>query len=185
MNIRLVILLVVVAGLAAWYVMAPSKSTTSGTGSVANEAGGEAQPIEDVPDMINQPLEGDDPSVKPEFDVKVEVDTASGKNRLVFYVTEKHGFFVESFRIEFWYHEAGKKIEPNASKLKLTHHENDYIKAKETWRKHIEIVPAELARVGGSIGSSENWSARMAWYNRAREKNPDKFPLKPGEKRGE
>jgi len=108
--------------------------------------------------------------------VAVEVDRSSGKNRLFFNITESHGYYVETFRIQVWYVRPGV-TGPENSPLHFTIYKDDFLKANETYRTCAEVVPAELALVGGDMGSTENWDARIIWQCRAREKNPDPLPI--------
>jgi hypothetical protein len=101
----------------------------------------------------------------------------SGKNRLRFYVAEKHGYFVETLQVKFWWQKAGENIEASQSPLVFSHHVNNCIKAKETFVDYIEVVPAELSKVGGDIGTSENWRAEVTRHHRARAENPNPFPV--------
>lgn len=171
MKPRLIILLLAAVVLAVVFATRPAKTPVSVTDPPDNVR--PDNPADN--DISKRPLPGEAPAVPPEFSVKVEVDRAggkSGKNRLRFYVTEKHGYFVETLRILFWYQKAGTEIQPEASPLQFTHHVNDFIAAKETFASFIEVVPAELARVGGDIGVSDNWRAKVVHYHRARTANP-------------
>ncbi|MHC5111056.1 MAG: hypothetical protein ACYTHJ_14385 [Planctomycetota bacterium] len=179
MTIRLLILVAVAGGLA---VMVAVK--------VSNPAPAQQQ-IDDIDDTsdgltpeererINRlnkelnkfDLPGEEPEVEPEFDVQIEVDLSSGKNRLVSYINETHGYYVETLAILYWYKEKPDMVAED-SPLTFEQHFDLYIPANETLKLCIEVVPAELSHVGGDIGESEKWGAEVIYYNRAREQNPE------------
>lgn len=180
MNVRLLILIVVAGGMAVYFAVGKNKESVVieiDEDPTSNEPGGSKKIETRTP--ADFPLPGREPADPPEapddFAVTVEVDRSTGKNRLYFNITEKHGYYVETFRLLAWYKRPGV-TGPEDSPLTVPHYLNDYLKANETLRTCIEVVPAELSRVGGDIGKSENWEARIDHYDRAREKNPDQFP---------
>lgn len=122
-------------------------------------------------DLGQRPLEGEEPAEAPELSVRIEVDTGGGKNRLCAYITEAHGYYVESFHILFWW--IGEDGTPGKS---FPEYFNVYLKANDTLKQCFEVVPAELAKVGGHIGESKNWAARVTQHGRARLKNPNPLP---------
>lgn len=126
-------------------------------------------------ELPNRPLPGEEPPEPPDLAVTVEVDRTSGKNRLYFNITESHGYYVETFRINVWYKREGVNG-PQDSPLHFTVYKNEFLKANETFRTCAEVVPAELSRVGGDMGTTENWDAEIIFHGRAREKNPDPLP---------
>lgn len=179
MNARLLILLVLVLGLfAVWW-----STRQSGPAVDTTIADNERKSDEDyeIQTELTQrpPPPGEEPAVPPQFAVAVEVDTSAGKNRLKFAISEKNGYYVESMDVQFWYVKPGGPTEPEDSPLKLTHRVNDYMEAKKTFEGYIEVVPAELTHVGGHIGTSENWRARVTWHHRARTENPNPLPRLP------
>ncbi len=126
--------------------------------------------------MLGQrPLAGEEPPEKPELQIQVEVNTTSGKNRLDFWISEAHGYYVEEFTIEFWY-KTEPDMEPSESALTMQHNLQGYVLANETLRDCTEIVPAELALVGDDIGATENWGARILSHGRARAESPSPVP---------
>lgn len=181
MKPRLIILLVLALGLAIWFATKsndnkPGASAPPAPEELTTDATAEARKVE----LAEIPLPGNEPSEPAQFSVKMEVDQSSGKNRLVFYITEKHGYFVETMNLRLWYTPTGKDIDTKESPLVLTHYINDYMQAKQTFKGHLEVVPAELAQVGGKIGASENWRGEITKYHRAREADPNPLPVRPG-----
>jgi len=128
--------------------------------------------------LASRDLPGEEPGEKPEFQVQVEVNQTSGKNRLDFWVTETHGYFVETIKLEIWYKEK-PDMELEDSPFHIEQHFEAYITAGETLKLCMELVPAELRHVPQGMGVSENWGARVGYYHRAREENPDPLPLLP------
>ena len=163
MNARTLILLVLAAGLAVFLAMRTSAPPTP--------------PVQDVtqgtpadPGLL---WPGEEPDEPPEFDIQLEIDTSTGKNRLVYYVTETHGFYVNTFYIRFWWHPAGETIDEQDSPHSFRHFVNNYIKAGETLKDCIEVTGPEIANAGGDIGTAENWSAKVEDWIHVRLKNRD------------
>jgi hypothetical protein len=176
MKPRLIILIVAAAGLAVYFATraaAPPKEETTLSDGISDA---ERQRIRDMQTpLAARDLLGDEPAEPADLSIRVEVDPGSEKNRLYYHITEAHGYYVETFYIEFWY-KPTPDTSADASPLFLTHHANEYLKANETLSSCIEIVPAELSRVGGDMGTTENWEAWVADYGRARTENPDPLP---------
>ena len=180
MSPRLIILIVVAAGFAVFLALrmsAPSKPEQQ----VALDDGvtdAERQKLREAQTPLWQrKLAGKEPDVPPDLAIRVEVDPTGKKNRLHYYITEAHGYYVETFEIEFYYKPTPDTTSEN-SPLTITHRaENEYLKAKDTLASCFDVVPAELADVGGSIGTSKNWGAEIVSHGRARMQNPDPLPV--------
>ena len=173
MSARILILLVVAAGLAVFVAL---RIPAPGT-QVDQQRAQDRPPDEKTLLLIQRdPPPGEEPDVPPEFDIKVEVDTSSGKNRLVFYITEAHGYYVQVPYVQIWRKEPGQEIQPEHALYVIDLMVDNYIKANETFKDCIEVTGPELADVGGDIGTNENWAARVYDHSCARVKNPDKFP---------
>jgi len=179
MKVRLLILVLVAGGLAVYFAAAKNREPVVIEVETPDPDEPGADPPVDTRTLSERPLPGHEPATPPEapddFAVTVEVDRAQGKNRLYFNITEKHGYYVETFRMQAWYTRPGV-TGPEDSPLVVQHYLNEYLKANDTLRTCIEVVPAELSRVGGDIGTSANWEARIDHYDRSREKNPDPLP---------
>lgn len=179
MNPRLLILIALAAGLAIFMAMRPvapaAQTVTEGPTFESNPEGDSVEETRALQTPLwDRELPGEDPPAEPDIEVTVEVDTSNGKNRLVYFVTEAHGYYVEGFAIEFYF-----LPDPGVEELDeplLTQRINDLLEANSTLRGCLEVVPAELARVGGSIGTSENWDALVTWHGRARVQDPDPLP---------
>lgn len=173
MKPRLIILLSLVVILGIYFVTrSPSTSTP------VDDSSGSGHKV--IKDLTQQDIPGEEPTVPPEFDVRVEVDQSKGKNRLRYSISEKHGYFVETMRVIFWYVKPGENTTEENTALTVPHYINDFIEAKKTFEGFIEVVPAELSNVGGKIGTTENWRGRVIWHNRARMQNPSPLPERPG-----
>lgn len=176
MNPRLLIL-IALAGVLALYL-----ATRTSAPAVEAEV---FEPVDEDQDLAyiretqltlwERHLPGVEPSEPPEFDIQVEVDPSGRKNRLYYYISEAHGYYVESLNVEFWYMPAPDTT-PDESPLRVPKVINDYIKANETYKGCLEVVPAELADLGGDMGMDENWTGRLIDYGRARAENPDRLP---------
>jgi hypothetical protein len=182
MSARLLILIVLAGGLAVYFAAGKNRAPAVIEPAAEDEnAGGMSkEEIEKIrleqTELCKRPLPGVEPPEKPDLAVTVEVDRTSGKNRLYFNVSESHGYYVETFRIQAWYKREGV-TGPEDSPLEWTLYVDNYLKANETFRTCAEVVPAELSRVGGDMGTTANWDATTIWHGRARAKNPDPLPF--------
>jgi hypothetical protein len=187
MGVRLLILVALAGGLALFWVMR-SPSASSNTAS-----SGEPYSVQDDVQMLSSEernalqskqsllserhLDGVEPAEKPQFDVRVEPNVAGGKSQICFFVTEAHGYYVESFRVEFWWTGGKDNVVPEQSAFRRTEYLDNYIKANETLRQCIDLTPYEIDRIGGGMGLAKDWAARIEWHHRARAKNPDPLPV--------
>ena len=165
MNARLVILILVAGALAIYFAMrssAPPNEEDISFPTYPDQDEDRPKP-EELELLSTQHIPGEEPPEDPEFDVRVEVDTSTGKNRLYLNITERHGYFAESFSVVIWYKDAST-TGPDDSPLVLTHYINKYLKANETFRDCLEVVPAELANIGGDIGDTGDWEAKLSPY---------------------
>ncbi|MEK6798271.1 MAG: hypothetical protein AABZ12_04850 [Planctomycetota bacterium] len=178
MSARLIIL-VVIAGVLAVYFAAPKSKPAvidEDQTVLSDESTGNLEMIRLKQILLaDRPLQGSEPSVPSEVAASVDVDPSTKKNRLVFTLSESHGYYMEAFELLFWY-KPTPDVESSDSPLTSTLYVNDYIKANATLRTCTEIVPSELARIGGHLGTAENWGVRVKTHGRAREKNPDPLP---------
>lgn len=176
MNPRLIILIVLAGGMAVYLATRPAPVVSDELPGVnAGVEPGEFDPNAAKP-IWTQPLDGEEPPEVPEFDIRVEVDPSGRKNRLYFYIDEAHGYYVEKPVIKFWYvSEPGQELRDSALPIGLI--VNDYVRANETYKGCIDVVPAELKKVGGDIGTDANWDVRIESWGRARSQNPDPLPV--------
>jgi len=186
MKPRLIILVVVAAALAITFALrssAPPKKDMDKDTVVQTDHGEKINELRNQQKMVFEfPLPGKEPDEPCEFNVNVRVDTSTGKNRLVLEISEIHGDYVELPEAEIWY--AGPDgLDLAQSPLSFTHLMNRYIPANETMVECLEVVPAELSHIGGSIGTDSDWRAEIIEYRRARTKNPEKFPPVGGKSR--
>ncbi len=170
MKPRLLLLVAIAAGLAIYFASAKSRNPSL----ILDE------PIEDVENegdlsilesrkltLDELPLPGRAPAEPADIAVRVEVDRSRGKNRLYFTLSERHGYYVEQFRIAFWWKKGGLDKEQFFDR---------YLLANETLRLCLEVVPAELDMIGGDIGSTSDWDTEISWHGRVRDRNPDPLP---------
>ena len=119
---------------------------------------------------------GEEPSEPAEFSTRVWTDPTDGKNRIYYDITEAHGYYADTFDLEFWYKNSDEITGPENSPLVIPVHLNNYLKANDTLRGHIEVVWAELQQVGGDFGTDENWDAHVVGHHRARLETPPGLP---------
>ena len=174
------ILIGIAAILAVYFSLRPASTTSDQPEGNLFVDSGEGKSIaqirEEQTPLAKRDLAGEEPPEEVQLAVHVEVDTTGGKNRLYLYITEAHGYYVETFTAQLWYHNDDEVTGPENSPLIVTHFINKYLKANDTLTDCLEIVPAELSRIGGDIGISDQWEARLLSFGRARLKNPDPLP---------
>jgi len=182
MSARLLILIGLAGGLAVYFAVGKSRAPAVSRTAVVDDGddGMTKEEIEKIriaqTELCKRPLPGAEPPEKPDLAVTVEVDPTGKKNRLYFNISESHGYYVETFRIQAWYKREGV-TGPEDSPLSVGVYVDNYLKANETFRTCAEVVPAELSRVGGDMGTTQNWDATIIWHCRARAKNPDPLPF--------
>jgi len=175
MSARLLIL-IVVAGIlvatAAFKGSAPSAKT--------GDDGPRIRPLGECDLLVTQQeVPGDEPDELPsldDFTINLEVDRTSVKNRIVFTVSEAHGYYVDGLDIRFWWQPDGKPIDSDDSPFSFVYHMNNYIKANETFKDCLTVTNPELNNIGGDMGATSNWGAQVEDYRRVRLQNPEKFP---------
>ena len=177
MKPRLLILLALAGGLAVWMAVRPAASSVQKPVDEDDEVGEVDEGVTLRKQMLSErPLPGEEPSEEPDFSITVEVDPTQAKNRLYYYISEAHGYYVETFDIDFYYNATPKQpLGENAVPI-FQQYINDYVEAGETKKGCLEVANAELARIGGRMGRSENWKAEIVDHGRARAKNPDPLP---------
>ena len=177
---RLLILIVLAGGLAVYFAVGKNRAPAVVDPAAEDDDWMTKEERERIDqekiELSRRPLPGKEPAEPPDLAVTVEADRTSGKNRLYFNITESHGYYVETFRIQVWYEREGV-TGPENSPLLFTVYKNEFLKANETFRTCAEVVPAELALVGGDMGTTQNWDAKIIYHGRAREKNPDPLPI--------
>ena len=119
---------------------------------------------------------GDIPPEEAEFEMNVWVDPDDGKFRLYYDIAEIHGYYADTFDVEFWYKDSPDVTDPEDSPLVIPVHINDFVKANDSLRGCIEIAWAELESVGGDMGTTENWDGWVVGHHQARLRNPDPLP---------
>ncbi len=185
MKARLLILVVLAGGLAVWAATRPPTVIDGGddgptimtsdgsTQKVASDDINEAQKM-----LWERELPGEEPAEEVNLSMDLEIETSNGKNRMVFYITEAHGFYVEDFDINFWYTGGDENMDPRDSPLSVKHRAaNRYLEANGTLKECIELVPGELRHIDYDIGETEDWNAEIVKHGRARAKNPDPLPI--------
>ena len=177
MNARLLILVAVAGGLAVYFAM---KKPSAPKNIVEIDAPNEAERAEreerQTP-LGRRPLQGEKPPEPPRLSIRFEVDETNGKNRLVFYITEEHGYYVDTFDIDFWY-KSTPDMTLRESPLPLNHKIlNRYLPANETLKDCMELNDAEIRRINMQMGTAENWDAEIKSVGgHYFLKNPDPLP---------
>lgn len=175
MNPRLIILVFLAGGMAVFLAMRPPPKPDDSLPRIPANGITEKETDEAKVPLGKRPLDGEEPSEPAEFDVRVEVDPSGRKTRLFYYITEMHGYYVEEPVLTLW-HIAEPGLELEDTDLRIKKIVSDYIRANETYTGCVDVVPAELGRVGGDIGTDENWAAHVESWGRTRLEDPDPLP---------
>jgi len=176
MSARLLILIVVVAGLAVYFAVRTSAPADKEPQYEPEISAEELQHIRVLQtDLSKRDLPGEEPAEPADLSIQWEVDPTGEKHRIYYYITEAHGYYVETFNIDFYYMPTPDTTYEE-SPLLVSTYVDDYLKANDTFKGCLEVVSAELARVGGDMGTTENWGAEIDDYGRARTQNPDPLP---------
>ncbi len=178
MKPRLIILIVAAAGLAVFFAVrasAPKAEVPEMRGDLTEK---ELEEIREQQVMIQDQVFDCEETEDVYLSIRVGVDPADKKNRLHFYITEENGFFAETFNVTFYY-KPTPDTTPAESPYVFTQFLNQYVAANDTFKGCIEVVPPELARVGGDMGTSENWGAEIIDFHSACVDDPDPLPKVP------
>lgn len=160
MKPRFLILLVILAAAGVW-TFTRDKAPTQSDGNELFD--GDKRPEQRLISKV--PLAGEEPEVAPEFDASVRVDTSTGKNRIFIEITEANGLFVSTMKVQVYHKDRERAV--------LEVYLDRVLPVDGTLTHFVEVVPAELAMIGGDIGASEDWSANVYWHHRARLEDPD------------
>lgn len=184
MSKRLIILAVVAAILTLKFALSSSAPPNQKDDILATfvSADGDSKEITRIKSTVlwKRALPGEPPQTKAEPQVRVEVDTSGGKNRLYLYISEANGFYMDTLDIEIWHTGKDNEYDIDSTPLTIIHKiYNKFLKANDTLVDCLEVVPAELEYVGGDIGDTQNWDAEIiSWMDkRVRQDDPDPLPL--------
>lgn len=174
MGPRLVCLVLAGVGLAIYLAMRASAPPTAVV-EMDGELSEELQLIREKQESIGDlPLDCEEPAEPPVIAIRHEVRPGEGKNRLHYWLDEAHGYYVEAPVIEFFYVRspgAGRPADDLVWQLPL----NNYITANETFAGCMDLTDNELAPLGGGMGTTENWGARIVRYGRFCAGNPSRL----------
>lgn len=182
MSIRLIILLIVGAILAVRFAMTstapPAELEDANMQTFDSDEGKSIEQIRNVQTPLWQrDIPGETPDEEAELVIRVEVDTSQGKNRMYFYITESHGYYIDTFNIDIWY-VGNQEYDQDNSPLVITHRiMNKYLKVNDTLVDCLEVVPTELQNINNDIGETGYWEAEIVDWGRVREQNPDPLPV--------
>lgn len=185
MQVRLILLLVVLVGLGVGVAIKFTGAKKVGANEASSEepgstldSNGESLALvrEKQKPLGLRELPGEEPGEPPQLSIRAYPDKSSGKNRVMFEITEAHGYYVESFNVVLWY-KSSPDMTAEDSPLTLPKVVENYLKANETLVDCMEVVPIEMSRVKGDLGNAENWGAAIQRHGRARVKNPEPLPV--------
>jgi hypothetical protein len=169
MKARIVILVLILVGVAGvWAFRDPGDPKVDYDDG--NQPTSDGKVLGLTTELARLALPGEDPPVEPEFDVTIEVDTSDGRNKLISRITERHGYFVETLKVDLYFMPTGGTEDDEVRAYQR--HVEDYILANDTLTLVDFVVPAELDDFGGSIGESSNWRGEVVAFGRARLEDP-------------
>ena len=113
-------------------------------------------------------LPGSEPPEPVVLTVEHEVDTEGGKHRIWATITEEHGYFVETFRLEFYH--------VGTPDHRFDFFADKYLPAGGKLKLDILVSAAELDLAGGEMGNTEDWAVEIVQYGRARAETPKNWP---------
>lgn len=176
MNARLIILIVLAGALAVYFALRKPPAPKPIEEIEAPNPQERADLDELQTPLPSRNLTGLTPPERPRFSIRMDVDNSKGKNRLLMYISEEHGFYADGFDIDFWYRKTPDM--PRAdSPLPLNHKIlNRYLPARETLVDCIELTDAEMRRINEDMGTAENWAAEIKHFGHCFLDNPDPIP---------
>lgn len=180
MKARLIILLVVVVGMVVFLVLRPKTPEGQEPELKQNLTAEEIEHYRVLQTPLSQrPLPGEEPPEPADVQATVEVDPTETKNRLHLHFSETHGYYVEALNVDIYHVSEEEETGDQVQQWLMSNPFNVYIEANQILRCWVELVPAEMERVGNDLGTSEDWVAEVTSYGRARVENPDPLPPLP------
>lgn len=174
MKIRLLLLLAVLGVVLVVTLTKDETPTVAGTDGGDDDGPiteGGAPTVDQKKTLMEIDVPGENPAVTPDIQVQVRPDDSSGQNRLYYTITEKHGFFVETFRLRFWY-SPSRYQEKNDEVSVMIFLVNHFLKANDTFEGYTQLTPVEMEIINRQMGTGDNWRAEVLHYGRWRDKNP-------------
>ena len=156
MGARLIVLIVVGAALAVYY----GTRTPAAPGAHVKIQEFELGQIEPNQMLWHYDLPGEQPAEPPDLELTLSIDSADGKNRIYYTISEANDYYVESFVLEFWYL-TDPDTEFDESPIQIEQPVDLYVKAGEVLEYCTDVVPAELEQVTGEMGTIDNWAGRI------------------------
>jgi len=178
MKTRLILLLVLAIGMTMFLVFRPK--TPENQQPDFEQTLTAEQELMKIP-LSQRDLPGDEPPEPAEVRVSVEVDPQDAKNRLYLVFSEAHGYYVETLQVDIYHAVTDDETGEQELQYFMSNPFDVYIEAKEVLRHCILLVPAEMQRIDGNLGTSDDWEAEVTSYGRARVENPDPLPPLPEE----
>ncbi len=163
MRPLLLILLVLLAAAVIYKLTATPAATTTEVDEGPTREG----PTHSTLMLRERPLPGEEPPVAPQFDLQFEVPQGVGGNQIIIHISERHGYYVETFQL---------LIRKKGVSFPLELFYDRYLKANDVLTITENIVPAELPNFGGDMGTGDDWEGEVTNYGRARVENPDPLP---------
>lgn len=109
--------------------------------------------------------EGVKPDVPPEFDVQVELRMEGPRQVLDFTITERHGWYADLLRVEFWYVEQKEDGQWRQVGDPLSYQCHHYLDFGATLVEHTTPQAIEFPELD-DFGTTENWRARISSWDK-------------------
>ena len=178
MKKLLAVIIVIAVVLGVHFLIAGRSAQSAGRARVIKRVEGVPPDIPDDKLMVwQQQIECQWATEPADMSIQIRLDPDDGKNRIYFELAEAHGFYLDTCNLVFWYTDGDNATGIGSSPIVVRHVLNDYVEAGRRLRSCIDVSGAELERVGGDMGQTDNWRATINACHRACEGNPTYFPM--------
>jgi hypothetical protein len=169
MNAKLIVLIVVAAGLAVFLFTRKTGDNTTITEATSQPKSNTAYWNEPLPSGYKLLEDGK----TPKFDVECVRIFDKPQDILEFHVTEEHGWAADGIRLEFWYRfkdeDSGEWIDDKMNAV--AHVARKRLDFNETLVEFTTLLPIEYRHLKINLGdtNSENWHAEVVDWARVME----------------
>ena len=160
MNKTMLIILVLIAGGLAIYLFAFQSKELPTTSGVTE--GLKPNPFD------REPADGVETDQEPEFEVTVTPKIKGTQKRIIFEITETHGWWVTMVKVEALHGAVNAdtgEFEPDGEKVIMLCME--VVEFDKPLVCETTLTPIEMRKIGGELGEPDNWQGRVYYSNKA------------------
>ncbi|MEE9295211.1 MAG: hypothetical protein V3W34_09670 [Phycisphaerae bacterium] len=130
--------------------------------------------VDQSPKYYDPEVEGVEPDAPPDIHVDVDVERQGEKAKIIFTVSETHGWYVDHIFIDFWYVEKDENGELKQIGRPLRFLLHQYLPFGGTITDYTTPQSHEFPEID-DFGTTENWQARAVSWGKvlAPEPEPD------------